>query len=66
MVAGMIASLVSLLIDRHSLYDRLKFQCIHELHHENIEEKGEDTLTVEPPGTEEEDTGTAEKKQPGQ
>ena len=34
MAAGMVASLVSLLIDRHSFYERLKVQYIHEIHHE--------------------------------
>ncbi len=34
MAAGMIASLVSLLVDRHSLYDRLKVQYIHDVLHE--------------------------------
>ena len=34
MAAGMTASFVSLIIDRHSFYDRLKVQYIHELHHE--------------------------------
>lgn len=32
MEAGMVASLVSLLIDRHSLYERLKVQYIQEIH----------------------------------
>ena len=34
MIAGLVASLVSLLIDRHSFYDRLKIQYMHELHQE--------------------------------
>lgn len=34
MLAGMLASLVSLAIDRRSLYDRLKVQYLHELNHE--------------------------------
>lgn len=34
MIAGMTASLVSLLIDRHSFYDRLKVEYIHEVHHQ--------------------------------
>jgi H+/Cl- antiporter ClcA len=33
MTAGMTASLVALLIDRHSFYDRLKVQYIHDVHH---------------------------------
>ncbi len=35
MIAGLIANLFSLLIDKHSLYDHLKVQCIHDLHHED-------------------------------
>lgn len=35
MIAGLAASLVSLLIDKHSLYDHLKVQCVHDLHHED-------------------------------
>lgn len=38
MLAGMLASFVSLLVDRHSLYDRLKVQYIQELHHEENSE----------------------------
>ena len=34
-LAGMIASLVSILIDKHSLYDHLKVQYIKDLTHEN-------------------------------
>lgn len=37
MVAGMVASLVSLLIDRHSFYERLKVQYIHEIHQEEVD-----------------------------
>jgi len=29
MLAGMVASLVSLLVDKHSLYDHLKYQYMH-------------------------------------
>ena len=32
MLAGMIASLVSYLVDRHSLYDHLKYQYMHDVH----------------------------------
>lgn len=35
MVASMIASIVSIIIDRHSLYDHLKVDYIHDLHHED-------------------------------
>jgi H+/Cl- antiporter ClcA len=34
MLASMIASIVSIVIDRHSLYDHLKIDYIHDLHHE--------------------------------
>lgn len=34
LIAGMIASLVSLLVDKHSLYDHLKVQTLHDLRHE--------------------------------
>ena len=34
MLAGMIASIVSIVIDKHSLYDHLKYQYIHEVQHE--------------------------------
>ncbi|QEC68041.1 chloride channel protein [Panacibacter ginsenosidivorans] len=36
MLAGMVAGLVSLLIDKRSFYEHLKHQYIHELHKENI------------------------------
>ena len=36
MLAGMVASLVSYLVDRHSFYDHLKMQYIQEVHHEAI------------------------------
>lgn len=35
MMAGMVASLVSLLIDKHSLYDRLKIRYLKEIEYEN-------------------------------
>ena len=41
MLAGMTATMVSYLIDRHSFYDHLKFRYVHELLHE--EAKNEDT-----------------------
>jgi len=34
MLAGMIASLVAMLIDKHSFYDHLKYQYVHEVLHE--------------------------------
>jgi H+/Cl- antiporter ClcA len=36
MLAGMTANLVSYLVDRHSLYDHLKYQYIHDVNHEHI------------------------------
>ncbi|HZI54103.1 MAG TPA: chloride channel protein [Chitinophagaceae bacterium] len=45
MTAGMISSLVSFLIDRHSFYDRLKVQYLHELHREADETLKERTNT---------------------
>ncbi len=35
MIAGLIASLVSMLIDKHSLYDHLKVHCLHDLYKED-------------------------------
>ncbi len=35
MLAGMIASLVSMMVDRHSLYDHLKYQYVHAVLHED-------------------------------
>ena len=43
-LAGMVASLVSILIDKHSFYDHLKVQYIRDL---NEEEKIENTLKVQ-------------------
>jgi hypothetical protein len=37
MIAGLIASLVSMAIDKHSLYDHLKVQNLHDLYHEEDE-----------------------------
>jgi hypothetical protein len=34
MIASFIAGLVSLLIDKHSLYDHLKIQCVQDLQRE--------------------------------
>jgi H+/Cl- antiporter ClcA len=36
LLAGMMASLAAYLIDRHSLYDHLKMQYIHDVHHETL------------------------------
>jgi H+/Cl- antiporter ClcA len=35
MLAGMIASLISMLVDKHSLYDHLKYQYVHAALHDN-------------------------------
>ena len=35
MMAGLVASIVSMLIDKHSLYDHLKVRNIHDLLHED-------------------------------
>jgi H+/Cl- antiporter ClcA len=40
MLAGMISSLVSMLVDRHSFYDHMKLQYIKEIHHD--EESNQD------------------------
>jgi len=42
-LAGMVASLVSVLIDKHSLYDHLKIQYIKELSHSNEKDDTNDT-----------------------
>ena len=34
LIAGMLAGLVSLFVDKHSLYDHLKVQTLHDLTHE--------------------------------
>jgi H+/Cl- antiporter ClcA len=36
LLAGMVASMVAYLVDRHSFYDHLKMQYIHDVHHEAI------------------------------
>lgn len=43
MIAGLIANLVSMLIDKHSLYDHLKVQYMHDLYHEDHAVSGKDT-----------------------
>ncbi|MFT3823695.1 MAG: chloride channel protein [Chitinophagaceae bacterium] len=48
MLAGMVASLVSILIDKHSFYDRLKHQYIKELGVEEEPEKEEEDEDDEP------------------
>ncbi|MEO8770874.1 MAG: chloride channel protein [Ferruginibacter sp.] len=39
MLAGMIAGFVSILIDKHSFYDHLKFQYVHDIHKEEEQEQ---------------------------
>jgi H+/Cl- antiporter ClcA len=39
MVAGMVSSLVAMLIDRHSFYDHLKLQYLREIVHEELDEE---------------------------
>lgn len=36
MLAGMVASMVSLVVDKHSLYDQLSVDYIHDVHHEEV------------------------------
>jgi len=43
MLAGMIASIVSMIVDKHSLYDHLKVQYIHDINKEE-EESGKNKL----------------------
>ena len=38
LIAGMISGLVSLMVDKHSLYDHLKIRAMHDLTHESDEE----------------------------
>jgi len=39
MLAGMIASIIAIIIDRHSLYDHLKYQYLHEIHNEDLQKE---------------------------
>jgi H+/Cl- antiporter ClcA len=55
MLAGMVASVVSMLIDKHSFYDHLKVQYIHEVQH--------DDDGPAPVITDEEDPAPAEEKE---
>ena len=45
MLATMIASIVSFIIDRHSFYDRLKVNYLHDLHHEEEDKSEKDNDT---------------------
>lgn len=51
MLAGMVASIVSVVVDKHSFYDHLKHQYIHELIKETKTPDAAETPAVEP-GTE--------------
>ena len=51
MMAGLAANVVSYLIDRHSLYDHLKYQFLHEVNHPGNEE-GSKTTEGKLPNTE--------------
>jgi H+/Cl- antiporter ClcA len=44
MLASMVASIVAIIIDKHSLYDHLKIDYIHGLHHEQDEVKPTQTI----------------------
>jgi H+/Cl- antiporter ClcA len=46
MLASMVASIVSIVIDKHSLYDHLKIDYIHDLHHDAEESR---SVQVTPP-----------------
>ncbi len=39
MLAGMIASIIAIIIDKHSLYDHLKFQYLHDVHNEDAQKE---------------------------
>jgi H+/Cl- antiporter ClcA len=54
-LAGMVASLVSIIIDKHSLYDHLKVQYIHDLKH------AEEKKVIVETGVNELDTNAANK-----
>jgi H+/Cl- antiporter ClcA len=41
LLAGMVATMVAYLVDRHSFYDHLKMQFIHDVHHEAIPQENE-------------------------
>jgi H+/Cl- antiporter ClcA len=49
MLAGMIASIIAIVIDKHSLYDHLKFQYLHEINNEETQKKKDDENKVGPP-----------------
>jgi H+/Cl- antiporter ClcA len=47
-LAGMIASLVSIIIDKHSLYDHLKHQYIKELNEEEEDTSKANSIQTKP------------------
>ncbi len=51
MLAGMVASMVSLLVDKHSFYDHLKHQYLHGLMHEDDPKPTEQEVVSEAPVT---------------
>lgn len=51
MIAGLIANLVAISVDKHSLYDHLKVQSIHDLTHEDEEPPANSEPIPQPPNT---------------
>lgn len=51
MIAGLVSSLVALTVDKHSLYDHLKVQSIHDLTHEKEDEIKKPETQVQPRAT---------------
>ncbi len=47
MIAGLIAGIFSMLVDKHSLYDHLKVQTMHDLLHENDSPAGDTAVADE-------------------
>ena len=50
MLAGMIASVVSVLIDKHSFYDHMRAQYVKKLEEEDIQEEKEEAAKALPAG----------------
>ena len=51
MIAGLIANLVAISVDKHSLYDHLKVQSIHDLTHEDEDPPANSESKPQPPNT---------------
>jgi H+/Cl- antiporter ClcA len=51
MLAGLMANLAAMLVDKHSLYDHLKIQYIQQLNHDDREEELRKRAAVRPDGT---------------